>query len=217
MPLPISVCITESQSLLNDLSGDIYTQASLLPFAKKAFRELMTRLIKEGMPYPTKFNEFTLAANVDSLGITDLIQPIQLHEKAPGELDDSYIPMFEREWEPNLTKDTILRYWVWRGGEIILLGATTDRNVKVRYKYLPEVTSVDTDISLIANAQTFLASRIAAIAAFVIGANKERSEALAGDAKDSLEELVMTQVKQRQNLPVRRMGYRRRRTTNWFQ
>jgi hypothetical protein len=220
MPLPISVCITEAQALLNDLSGDIYTSTSLLPFAKKAFRELMTRLIKEGMPYPTKTNFDPILA-VSTPGIpylvSDMIQPIKMWEKGEGETDDFYVLMAERETLPNLALDTTLKFWSWRTGGIFLIGATTNRIVKAYYRYLPEVDDAEFDISLIANSQTFLASRIAAIAAFVIGANKERADALASDAKDALEELVTTQVKQRQNLPVRRLGYKRRRTTNWFQ
>jgi len=220
MPILISACITEAQSLLNDTSGDIYTSNALLPFAKKAWRELMTRLIKEGMPYPTKTNFDPIPA-VSTPGIpyqiSDMIQPISMWEKGSGDADEFYVPMVERETLPNTVLDATLKYWSWRGGSIFLIGATADRVVKTYYKYLPEVDDAEFDISLIANSQTFLASRIASIAAFVVGANKERSEALAADAKDALEELVTTQVKQRQNLPVRRLGYRRRRTTNWFQ
>jgi hypothetical protein len=220
MALPISTAITEAQALLNDLSGDIYTSASLLPFAKKAWRELMTRLIKEGMPYPTKTNFDPIAA-VAVPGVpyevTDMLQPIRMWEKGAGETDDFYIPMAERETLPNLALDTTLKFWTWRGGVILLIGSNANRVVKTYYKYLPTVTDADFDIGLIANSQSFLASRIAAIAAFVIGANKERAEGLSGDARDALDELVTTQVKQRQNLPVRRLGYKRRRTTNWFQ
>jgi hypothetical protein len=209
MALLASTVIAESQALLNDISGDIYTSAALIPFLKKALRELQEVYIVNAIPFPHKFYTETIETPDTTFDTppADLIFPVRLYERTPGESDDNWIPMTEKEWEPNSILQQNLGIWVWRQGVVSFLGASTNREVKMRYEASFTAIVDGTSTIVVTDAQTFLASRVAAIAALVVGSNRERAEPLAEDAKDALERLVVAAIKQRQNLPVRRAGY----------
>jgi hypothetical protein len=179
----------------------------------KAYRELQTKLQKAGQPTAKEVTDvITVTAGTTELADGgqlpgDLLYPINLYEL----INSEYVKMIETSWEPFEDQTDRLRYWNWREDSIKLLGATSDRDVKIRYmKGLPSLTGPTSSI-LILNSLTFLAARTGAIAALVIGENPTRAGALDDDAKTAWEDLKMTQVKQRQSRPVRRRTNRFRR------
>lgn len=213
MAVPASTPIGEAQALLNDPNGVSYTTAKLMPLLNKAYRELQTKLQKAGQSTAKEVSsDLTIVAGTTSLSDggqlpSDLLYPINLYEQ----INSEFIRMQEKFWEPIIDQTTRLQYWNWREDEIKLVGATQDVVIRIRYmKGLPTLIDASSPL-LILNCTTFLAARTAAIAALVIGENPTRGGALNDDATVAWEDLKMTQVKQRQSMPVRRRTNRYRR------
>lgn len=216
MAITASTVLTEAKGLLNDPSGYIYSDDKLIPLLQKAYGELQTKMMLNGLPV---LKETSVAIDVvagtvvlgDGSGLpTDFIYPIELGERADGSTE-LFEDMEETDWEVTEQATDRLRFWNWREEEIKFLGATTAREVRIRYmKGLTRITAVSTPIA-VNNATTFLAARCAAVAAFVIGSNPTRAEALQGDAGSALSDLLGILVKRQQGLPVRRRVNRYRR------
>lgn len=218
MAVTAAEALTECKVLLNDPSGNIYPDDRLLPLMQKAYRELQTKLLLNGL---TVVKEYTLGTPIpvpigtaqlgDGTGLpTDIVYPIEMWERPAGSTQ-LFAEMTERAWEPEAKPGSSLIYWTWREEEIKFLGATTAR--EVRLKYMQGLTKIASAASVIEvnNATTWLAARTAAIAAFVLGSNPTRAEGLNGDAGQALEDLLRYLVKRQQGLPVRRRvnAYRR--------
>jgi hypothetical protein len=217
MALVAGTVITEIKGLLNDPTGSIYPDPALIPLLNKSYRELQTKLAALGisvtrevsgnLPIPTGLTSLD-----DGSGLPiDFLYPIELGERATGS-QDKFLPMEEREWEPDATQQSLLRFWVWREESLKFVGATTDRELKIRYvKSLPTVSDLTSPI-LITDSISFLAQRTAAIAALLLGSNPTRADTLMTDlygAQGPWEDLKATKVKRMQNIPVRR------RRTRW--
>lgn len=216
MPTLASESLIEAQALLHDSSGVLYTNAKLIPLMQKAYRELQLKMQLNGLPVmKEKSTVITVSAGTTRLGDgaglpADFVLPIDLEERAPGSTE-LWSPMTELAWEPNLSPGPSLVYWNFREEEVKFLGATADREVRMTYqKGLTRITSDQTPIAIL-NSTTYLASRTAAIAAYVLGENPTRSEALNGDAGQAMHELIALLVKRQQGLPVRRRVNRYRR------
>ena len=209
--MTVQEIINEAQFLLNDVGGQIYTIPALLPAVSKAYVELqnkflenkvkLTREISAVLPIPAG----TTVLNGGSTPPipTDLLRPIQISESDGS----NFIAMEEKDWEPETPQDTLLRYWAWREGEIKFVGATSGRNIKIRYsKTLSPIVDENTTIA-IDNSKTYLAARTAAIAAGVIGGNFDVAQALNGDAGVAEKTLFNTLIHEKQSTPVRRRMY----------
>ncbi len=219
MAVTAAEALAECKVLLNDPSGNIYPDDRLLPLMQKAYRELQTKLLLNGLAVA---KEYTLGTPIpvpigttqlgDGTGLpTDIVYPIEMWERAQGQTGSLFVEMTERAWEPEAKPGGSLIYWAWREEEIKFLGATTAR--EVRLKYMQGLTKITAATSVIEvnNATSWLAARTAAIAAFVLGSNPTRAEGLNGDAGQALEDLLRYLVKRQQGLPVRRRvnAYRR--------
>lgn len=218
MAITAQTPLTEAKSLLNDPNGSIYTDTSMLPLLQKAYAELQTKLMLNGMPV-LKEKATAIAVNAGTVALgdgaglpSDFIYPIELKERVAGAgATTLYEDMVELEWEPNTPQSTKLVYWNWREEEIKFLGATTNREVLVKYmKGLTRITATTTPIS-VNNATTFLAARCAAISALVLGSNPSRAEALNADAGMALQDLLGILVRRQQGIPIRRRVNRYRR------
>lgn len=218
MAITANDIVVEAQGLLNDTSGLVYTSARLLPIIQKSYRELQTKLAKYGIAI---VNEVSSIVQVDA-GVltiapagnpplpTDFLYPITLFEKARGAAVDTYVEMNETRWEATELPTDTLRMWDFREEEIKFVGATTNRDVLIRYrKGLTKVTATSTPIA-IADSETFLSARTAAIAAVVIGENEERGSILSTDATIALDDVLSIHVRRMQTRPVRRMRTRYR-------
>ena len=210
--------LLEAKVLLNDPSGTIYPDEKLIPLMQKAYRELQTQLILNGVPV---VKEFTMGTAIpvpigtislgDGSGLpNDLVYPIELTERAAGSTVSASL-MYEKAWDQNAAPGTSLSNWNWREETIYFLGATQDREVFIKYmKGLTRISDATSPIEVM-NATTYLAARTAAIAAFVLGANPSRADGLNNDAGSSLEALLRYMVKRQQGLPIRRAVNRYRR------
>jgi hypothetical protein len=208
--------ITECKALLNDPQGNIYPDEKLIPLMQKAYRELQTKMMLNGLPV-LKEASIPVAVAVgttrlgDGAGLPDdFVYPIELGERTQGSTNN-YGKMRETEWEADEKPHPSLVYWTWREEEIKFLGATTAREVRIRYmKGLTRIIATTSPI-LVNNSQTWLAARTAAIAAMLLGGNPTRAQALDGDASVAMEDLLRLLVKRQQGLPIRRLVNRYRR------
>jgi hypothetical protein len=205
--------LTESKALLNDLGGVFYTSDSLLPYLNKAYRELQDY-----------FNLHGLRTTVDVAGImvipagliaittppADMLRPIELAERQPGSTDP-FMDMDERSWEPDEKQTTHLRFWVWREEQIHFLGATTEREVRIRYVKSLAALSGEGSLIAILNSKSALAARTASLAARFMGENPTRADELDADVSMALDRLIVTAIRQNQGMPARRRRTRYRR------
>jgi len=208
--------VTEAKALLNDPNGHIYPDDRVLPLLQKAYRELQQKFMLNGVVVLKEVSaDIPVTAGTVLLGDgsglpSDFVSPIELEERSLNS-SELFQSMKQLDWEPNAHQGPSLHVWNFREEEIKFLGATSDREIRLKYyKGLTRITSLSTPIPVI-GAVTFLAARTAAIAAYVIGENGPRSEALNGDAGMALHELLAMHVKQRQSLPIRRRVNRYRR------
>jgi len=208
--------INDAKILLNDPQGIIYPDNALLPLLKKAHRELQQRLSRSGQQQTKEVSTtISVASGTTRLGDgaglpNDLIYPIWLKEKAQGAPASDYVDMSQRSWEPTTAPQQELLLWVWREDEIKFVGALSNREVLIRYrKGYPLITSVSIPIGIM-DSETFLTSRLAAIAAMVLGENYSRADALNGDAEVAFDILTGVNTSQRQFRPVRRQRTRYR-------
>ncbi len=216
MAILASQIITGAKPLLNDPQGIIYNDTVLIPLVNKAYRELQTRLARAGMGVSKEVAErVPVPVGTTSLGDGSglplgLLYPIELKEGQPGTPTQNFFPMQEATWEPTAQQTTELRVWAWREDEIKFTGATTAREVYIRYmKGLTPISSPTSPIYIL-NSELFLEARTAAIAAGVLGENYGRAEVLNKDAEQWYDVLVGTLTKRGQRLPVRRQRTRYR-------
>lgn len=208
--------LTEAKVLLNDPSGHVYADDKLLPLMQKAYRELQLKMQLNGLATMKEISaNLTVTAGTTSLGDgsglpSDFVLPIDLEERASGS-SLKFESMEETTWEPNITPGVSLRFWNFREEQVKFPAALGNREVRMKYqKGLTRITATTTPIQII-GAETFLASRTAAIAAMVLGENPSRAEAINGDAAGALFDLIALLVKQNQALPIRRRVNRYRR------
>lgn len=217
MALVAGEILSEIKGLMNDPAGSIYPDGALIPLLNKSYRELQIKLGALGISVTrnvvgTSFLLSGIKTLGDGSGLpSDLIYPIELGERRSGS-DDNYTLMHETEWEMDREATDHLEVWTWREESLWFVGATTDRQLLIRYvKSLAPVTDGTSPI-LINDSQTWLAQRTASMASLLLGHNPSRAEALVTDlysANGPWEDLKATKVKRLQNIPVRR------RRTRW--
>lgn len=204
-----SVALQEARVLLNDANASLFTDTVLLPFLQKAYRELLLKLDTRQSDTQDEISSAILVtAGATSVTLpADLIRPTKLEEKAVGASDDDYIEMSEQEWEENIQTIEILRYWAWREEAIRVPGATVDRSVRIFYvKSLTAPVNGASQLN-IGRAETFLATRTAALAARYIQQDMVRAEMLDEDTGASLKDYFTAEVRSKQGKPTRRRPY----------
>jgi hypothetical protein len=223
MPLA-SVALDEARMLLNDVAAKLYTNTVLLPPLRKAYRELQQQLVDNGVSVGRDQSaELSVAGSVVVLNSgstpalpTNLLYPIEIHEKFTGEDDTEYVKMSERAWPPDVTATERRRYWSWLEEEIKFPEASGITILRIRYwGSLAAIIDGTTNIPIL-DSETFLGARTASIAAFVLGKAPTIAASLEADAQKALEILLSTSVKNRQALPVRRRPFRRSRLSSIF-
>lgn len=208
--------LTEAKYLLNDPSGAIYPDNSLLPLMQKAYRELQQEMQINGLPVLKELSAVvTVNAGITFLGDgsglpDDFVSPIDLAERTPSSAE-LWQDMFEQDWEPDVIAGPRLTFWNFREEQIKFVGATANREVRIKYmKGLPRITATTTPIQVI-GAESYLAARTASIAALVLGSNPTRAAALNADAGEARTTLIAILVRRGQSLPIRRRVNRFRR------
>lgn len=207
MQVSVNDIVDEAAALLNDPTQKMYTDTILLPYVKRAFQDLQLQLHLEQVQV---LNEISTVQTVNAGAVTypslpsDLIQPSKMEERAAGS-SNSFTPMYEKQWEPNTTPGTELRYWTWREQAINFIGATVSREVKLYYlKQLTAIVDVNSIIP-VNFCQPFMASRTAYYAAAFAGENPTKAKMLKDDADEAFEKLLTMEANRRQSMPVRRI------------
>lgn len=217
--LTAAAAFSSARVYLNDANQQIWTDAVLLPYLKEAHKDLLLVLWLNGIPV---IKEKSAAINVTAVsGLvvtlpTDLIEPISLKERLQTSTSvNDYVPMVEKDFEPDITQTETLRYWAWREETIALVGATTNRTVLLRYyKSIATITGASDSLGFIF-AEAFCGPQTAAYAAGSVGNTSLASELLwvnsgnLGVAGGKLDMILRANIKGMQNLPARRLPYRR--------
>jgi hypothetical protein len=195
--------------LLNDTGIQIYTNEVMLPFIQLAYGEAEKQLTVNGIGAVKELSQM-VPVDVGMKAITineinDMVIPIHLSERGPGET--SYTPMTMGKWEGS-EPGPIVGRWIWRENEIKFAGVTTPREVLVKYmKGFPLLDNENSPI-LINSSLEFLSYRSASLASRYIGGNNTRADALDIDAGRLLPVMIATEIKNTQQLPVRRRPFR---------
>ena len=200
----LSIAVAMARTLLNDDVGNKWPDALLIPKAQVAHRQLQSELALSSIPVTKEqTTTLTVTAGAVNLGLsqpTDMIEPIELKERDVGASDDSWVPMSEVQFLPSIVKDTTLVYWAWYAQKVNFVGATTNRQVFLRYlKTLTVPTAMGDDLGF-PMAENFIGPQIAYIAT---------GDVRFGDAaQTALSNLIRTHVKGMQGMPRRRLPYR---------
>lgn len=212
---------------LNDQSNTVFQDTVLLPYVQDAADELQLSLEHNGMlvlekqtstpiviPQVTNFVPGNVVS-MSGLGLlpVDMLEPQVLEERLSGSTD-LFVEMTRRAWPPDILPTDSLRYWDYREEDIHFIGATTNRDIIIRYlKRLINVTTINDSIP-VNNSQLFIITRTASLAAFFIGEDVDRYNALGKEADAHLEKLIGIGVKSKQGTRTRRrpfvIGGRRR-------
>jgi len=189
---------------MNDADTQLYSNAVLLPFVQQEYGLGLTKEVSAFVAVPAG------ALPVITINeINDMVLPLELYERAAGDTG-LYSLMSKLTFETEDERDDSLRVWNWRENEIKLLGALTDREVKVKYiKGLPALVN-ETSPILLNSSLEFLAARSSGLASRYIGGNIARADACDNDAGRLLPRLVSIEVKATQENPVRRRPFRAR-------
>lgn len=190
-PETLATALLIARTHLNDEAGTVWSDAQLIPKLQTAFREMIQRLLAIGSPalrFTTEFLVPTPISFWNSTNITDpafptgMIHPIALWEKATGDPVTSYIPMTEQIDPPAAVNSTTFTFWAWNSHAIVTRPCTSNRNVKMVYRYTPDVPTTVLSTLFLPMAEHFVAVKGAAIAAASLG--NERAIPLAKEAEE---------------------------------
>lgn len=208
--------LVEARGLLNDPSGAIYVTAPMLTLMNKVYRELQTKVSSYGVSTTKEISAVVpVMKGTSSLGDgsglpTSLLYPIWMKERNYLSAD-RFIEMSEMDFEPIVNPPTDkLLYWAWREDELKFPACTTDREVMIHFvQTLGAITALTSPI-LILNSQQWIAQRLAAVAASMLGSNPTRAKTLNDDLVSVWDDLRITLVRRKQSIPVRRRRTRYR-------
>lgn len=209
MPVLAKEVMDEAAAVyLNDSARSRWTYPILLPYLRSAIRELQGELESNDLP-PIQEIGAIIPVNIATTELTlptDFVFPISLAERAVGE--ERFTDMTEISWEPDADPEEKLKYWVFREGKIQFLGATSAR--EIRLKYLRSLTAIATENSVIEVPQAFgfLAARTAGLASNFGGSATSRATSANDRAGYFLRIVISTITKRLQDRPVRRRRYR---------
>jgi len=200
-------------ALNNDTAQEQYTDVALLPYFNMALMDLKEEFELNNIPVTNQISSsITVLTGATSVSLpSDLIEIQELFERPSGSTD-SFIPMIKKEFLPQITTLTNeLRYWMWQGNAIKLLGANADVEVKLNY-----IRTVFTKVVIgsigsainINGAEMFLGYRTGALAAMFIGENETRASSINDLTVDALDRALSIPTKGKQAIFTRRRPFR---------
>ena len=198
--------------LCGDRTQTLYTNAKMLPALKLALRNLQDEMVSAGISViktsQVVSNTLNALATVHPNPPNDLIVPLQMWEREDGSTSDlDWIMMEEREWDPAEPPSSQLRWWKFEDETIKFLGATVAKKVRLLYrKSVANVVSENSPIPL-ADAESYLSFRTAAICAASLGKNLSLAGSLNGEASNELAKFLNIRVQGAQNLTARMLPY----------
>jgi hypothetical protein len=200
----LSDALAIARSLLNDDLGMKWSDAILIPKAQIAHRELQVELELNSIPVvKSQTAIISVPAGATDLGLTqpaDLVEPISIKERDAGGTAEDLVSMTEVSFIPQASRSVSLIYWAWIGERITFLGATTNREVMLRYTKSLTVPRTATDVLGFVGSELFLGPQIAYLAT-----GEDRFSLQAARA---LDRLIRVNVKGMQGIMHRRRPYR---------
>ena len=201
---------------LNDVNGITWTDSVLMPLLQIAHSELIQELELHNTGN-LKNQSARILVTAGSLNLAtnqpaNLVNPISMMEGFPGDILDNFIEMEKVTFIPLETQDIWLHEWAWINQIITFLGATTDREIILRYEGVIATPVLATDPLGIIFAENFIGPRIVSLAATSSGRTAPAMDALAAN---NLYKIIQSVVVNDQR-PVRRRGYRSsKRFSQW--
>lgn len=209
MPTLVSDLLKDSAALLNDYNQTLYTSDVLLPFLRRALRELQRESQIYDLPLTAEVSTNILVPGGTKVLATpaDFLTPLTIFERSVGGSSNDWVPMEKKDDEPDAELVNDLKFWAFREDEIKLSGCTQDREVRLTYnKSLIVVNSISASIS-INDSDDFLMTRTAEHAARFIGENPQRADVLKVEADIFLNKYSVIQNKTNQSRAVRRIPF----------
>ncbi len=212
------------RALLNDVPGNVFSDAVLLPYLQMAYRRVAKALGNIKSSVFIKDNVLLVVAAVAAADAsvqvaitdataapnqlpTDLLVPLKVWERQNGSTDNfqEMTELTDTGGLPSQPQGQQLIYWEWRGDGLYFLGATVDTQIRIRYQAVPaDVTGAASSV-LLRNGQNSFALLTAALAAGARGSPNAAALKEQGDeALDAMKDSVILQM---QNVPRRRRPY----------
>lgn len=223
LSISVASVLDRAAFFLNDTQRQLFTNAVLIEPFKVAYDDLKEECYNSDIAITGDVSE----AFVINIGVTDiggpsgpalpsnLIVPVALWERDSGTNNDYTLMGQYRELPKTEVQTQWLMYWSYMKQYIQFIAATTARDVKIDF-VADNFTIGDTPQGQLNmfTSKSFLSYRTAALAAEWTGENKERADALNGNAQSALDKLININVKNEQSMSVRRRPFMSRYKAN---
>jgi hypothetical protein len=187
-----------AKAFLNDAGRDLYSDGVLLPQLQAANQELEQILEAFGSRIETKVST---AIDVAALATTvtlpsDFLMPIELWERADGSTSEAdWTPMTEQSDLVGFMQLPTLGFWSFYNNNINLVGATTAREVLLKYeRSLASISGSNSPID-VDKFKRYLSRKTAELAARYIGMNSTLADEISArevlPAKFDLEHILI--------------------------
>jgi len=202
------VALRSARAYLNDTNGITWTDHVLMPLLQEAHGEMIQELQRYNIS--VILNQSTVifvpafSTNLGTNQPEGLVEPISIDERVPGQDQDAFMPMARVTFIPLEDQDDVLTYWAWLGQVITFLGATTNREILLRYKGTLATPRLATDPLGFIFAERFIGARIASIAKESVGQDGSNLQNL---ADLNLHKIMQSNIVNDQR-PTRRRPYR---------
>lgn len=219
MPVTVSSILSEARFMLNDTTATLYTDAALLPAARKAYEEFESwaesynlQLVKKDTgditPQTVEGNYVVMRFTGDGAATNpqfpaDFRIPVRIWEKENGQDRTFYAQMEEVEFRP-VVGTTVSRqtygFWMFDGKTLYLPAISTPSSRNILIQYIGSTISFTDETSTLYDIhfKTHLAARTAALAAMYIGQNESRAVAAQDDSNAALDRIVEALVRKNQ-------------------
>ena len=206
-------------ALMNDVAKESYTHAATLPYLNMAVDELLEELMRHNVPvtdqtaaYITVIAGVTKITPVESIDLphypSDLYEIRDLSERLAG-TSDPFVSMKRQIFLNVRTPSMSLIDYSWTGQEIHLIGAVSDRELKLDYvrQLIQNILTPDDEIGVV-GAKSYLAYKAASFCAKYVAENPERATLLQTDADGCMDNILGIAAKAGQNIVTRRKPFR---------
>lgn len=207
-----------ARMMLNDTAATLYSNTAITPHVIAANEQLELEMLALGISVVRKpTTAIVVAANALTLNLpSDFLLPLELFERASGNVSDPWVIVTEKTWVPaDYVQTTSLTYWAFYNNAINFPGATVARDVMLRYeRQLAVVTGPNSPEENIIF-KRYLSAKTAEYAARYVGMNKTISDDIHGaEVRPALELVTQILVGNMQGNPVRRQGFSTQRRVN---
>jgi hypothetical protein len=209
-----SEIMSNSAALLGDANKVTFTNDKLLPYLKLAYRDLQLKLAKAGVQVLLDTSaESTLSAGDREMDPPDdLLSPIIVEERSVGGGESDWLEVTQKRILPNEEPGQTLNVYAWNEQVFKFLGATEDREVRIKYwRDLDAISGESTNINIL-NCQLFLEYKTPALYCLFPGGQPKRGADLESKAESYWNDALTIETKNQQGMPARRLpyGYSRR-------